>query len=97
MNGYKSMYQLLPSNDAFLSGMNYVAKKGIKGRLARNDSMLRDQIDKLEEAFPDGVCAFPPDPNEIRTCMRGILQEKRHWTERFKRRGNEAISRLLKY
>ncbi|MBT2757908.1 hypothetical protein J7E71_18685 [Mesobacillus foraminis] len=34
--------------------------------------MLREDIDKFENAFPDGVFAFPPDPKAPKVRIRAL-------------------------
>ncbi|RFU62739.1 hypothetical protein [Bacillus sp. V59.32b] len=34
--------------------------------------MLREQIEKFDDAFPDGVYAFPPDPDAPKVKIRAL-------------------------
>jgi hypothetical protein len=34
--------------------------------------MLRKEVEEFDEAFPDGVFAFPPDPQEPRVKVREL-------------------------
>ncbi len=55
------------------ANLRTVLKQTQKGyTLKRSDTMLREDIDKFDNAFPDGVFAFPPDPNAPKVRIRAL-------------------------
>ncbi|TCN21203.1 hypothetical protein [Mesobacillus foraminis] len=40
--------------------------------LKRSDTMLREEIEKFDNAFPDGVFAFPPSPEAPKVRIRAL-------------------------
>lgn len=65
--------------------------------LKRSDTMLREDIEKFDNAFPDGVFAFPPDPEAPKVKIRALDKYCRENGVKPKDLSKEEMEQFLVY
>lgn len=62
-----------------------------------SDTMLRKQVEEFDNAFPDGVFAFPPNPKEPRVKVRALGEYCKEKGIKPNELSKEEMSQFLAY